>query len=350
MLANVNELASSFIAALVFDVQKAPFLGRTSVIGAGKQPTAAEFCRRWRTFPLPPQSFKKIVKQPIRNGISLARIDPTKHEQMTKQYLPMWVHVHDQALPFDCLSLLKNEMDDIDAIMTVSLLDERLGPDQLGRVDHRHAMPEHLRLTAYALSASSNPQGTPLDQKGSFGDRIGGGVLLVEPPDSAQAIVDPRDAAESAGLRYVSDERPGIRRKKAGTGYSYTRSDGSRLLEPDALKRIRALAIPHAWTDVWICPFPDGHIQATGRDAKDRKQYRYHARFREVRESTKYEHVVAFADALPSIRETVREHIYFQSAEHIECDDPAGQRYVQISETQPAIPTLTSILTRGKAP
>ncbi|UPK07998.1 DNA topoisomerase IB [Bradyrhizobium sp. 170] len=132
---------------------------------------------------------------------------------------------------------------------------------------------------------------------------------MVEPPDSAQAIVDPRDAAESAGLRYVSDERPGIGRKKAGTGFSYRRPDGSRLIEPDALKRIRALAIPPAWTDVWICPLPDGHIQATGRDAKGRKQYRYHARFREVRESTKYEHVVAFADALPSIRETVREHM-----------------------------------------
>ncbi|WP_334489540.1 DNA topoisomerase IB [Bradyrhizobium algeriense] len=132
---------------------------------------------------------------------------------------------------------------------------------------------------------------------------------MVEPPDSVQAIVDPRDAAESAGLRYVSDERPGIGRKKAGTGFSYRRPDGSRLIEPDALKWIRALAIPPAWTDVWICPFPDGHIQATGRDAKGRKQYRYHARFREVRESTKYEHVVAFAGMLPSIRETVREHM-----------------------------------------
>jgi len=134
-------------------------------------------------------------------------------------------------------------------------------------------------------------------------------VLLVEPPDSAQAIVDPQDAAESAGLRYVSDERPGIRRKKVGTGFSYIRPDGSRLIDPDALKRIRALAIPPAWTEVWICLFPSGHIQATGRDAKGRKQYRYHARFREVRESTKYEHVVAFADALSSIRKTVREHM-----------------------------------------
>lgn len=107
----------------------------------------------------------------------------------------------------------------------------------------------------------------------------------------------------------ISDERPGIRRKKVGTGFSYIRPDASRLIDPDAMKRIRALAIPPAWTDVWICPFPSGHIQATGRDAKGRKQYRYHARFREVRESTKYEHVVAFADALSSIRQTVREHM-----------------------------------------
>jgi DNA topoisomerase-1 len=134
-------------------------------------------------------------------------------------------------------------------------------------------------------------------------------VLLVDSQDIAPSIVDPRDAAESAGLRYVSDERPGIRRKKAGTGFTYTRTDGSRLIKPEVLKRIRALAIPPAWTDVWICPFPDGHIQATGRDAKRRKQYRYHMRFREVRESTKFEHVLAFANALPSIREKVYAHL-----------------------------------------
>jgi len=134
-------------------------------------------------------------------------------------------------------------------------------------------------------------------------------VLLVDSPDAAQTIVDPKDAAESVGLRYVSDGRPGIRRKKVGAGFNYVRPDSSKLTGPDALKRIKALAIPPAWTDVWICPSPDGHIQATGRDAKGRKQYRYHARFREVRESTKYERVVAFADALPSIRETVREHM-----------------------------------------
>lgn len=149
----------------------------------------------------------------------------------------------------------------------------------------------------------------PIIRKVHLRARRGGNVLLVESPDNGQAIVDPRDAAESAGLRYVSDERAGIRRKRAGTGFSYTQPDGSRLIEPDALARIRALAIPPAWTDVWICPFADGHIQATGRDAKGRKQYRYHTRFREVRESTKYEHVTAFAEALPSIREIVREHM-----------------------------------------
>jgi DNA topoisomerase-1 len=107
----------------------------------------------------------------------------------------------------------------------------------------------------------------------------------------------------------VSDARPGIRRKRAGSGFTYIRPDGSRLAEANALKRIKSLAIPPAWTDVWICPVSDGHIQATGRDAKGRKQYRYHPRFREVRESTKYEHVVAFAEALPGIRKTVKEHM-----------------------------------------
>jgi DNA topoisomerase I len=133
--------------------------------------------------------------------------------------------------------------------------------------------------------------------------------LLIDSPDRPQTIVDPKDAAESAGLRYVSDASLGIHRKKAGKGFAYSRADGSRLSEAEVLKRIWTLAVPPAWTDVWICSFADGHIQATGRDAKGRKQYRYHARFRQVRESTKYEHVVAFADTLPSIREKVREHM-----------------------------------------
>jgi DNA topoisomerase I len=132
---------------------------------------------------------------------------------------------------------------------------------------------------------------------------------LFDPAEDGQTIVDPKDAAESAGLRYVSDVRPGIRRKRSGKGFTYVRPDGTKLSDPQAVKRIRSLAIPPAWTNVWICPVADGHIQATGRDAKGRKQYRYHPQFREVRESTKYEHIVAFANALPAIRVKVREHI-----------------------------------------
>jgi DNA topoisomerase I len=134
-------------------------------------------------------------------------------------------------------------------------------------------------------------------------------IALFDSAADVQTIVDPKEAAESAGLRYVSDTRPGIRRRKSGKGFTYSRADGSKLTEIDVLRRIKSLAIPPAWTDVWICPSADGHIQATGRDAKGRKQYRYHERFREVRESTKYEHVVEFAEALPAIRAKVRDHM-----------------------------------------
>jgi DNA topoisomerase I len=127
--------------------------------------------------------------------------------------------------------------------------------------------------------------------------------------EDLQTPIDPKDAAESAGLRYVSDASPGIRRKRSGRGFTYVRADGTRLIDPSALKRVRALAIPPAWAEVWICPHPDGHIQGTGRDARGRKQYRYHSLFREMRESNKYERVVAFADALPTIRSKVREHM-----------------------------------------
>src|SRR4051812_7440207 len=134
-------------------------------------------------------------------------------------------------------------------------------------------------------------------------------MALFESAADVHTIVDPKEAAACAGLRHVSDARPGIRRRKLGKGFTYTRPDGSRVTEADVLRRIKSLAIPPAWTDVWICPSAGGHIQATGRDAKGRKQYRYHGRFREVRESTKYEHVVEFAEALPAIRAKVREHM-----------------------------------------
>ena len=120
---------------------------------------------------------------------------------------------------------------------------------------------------------------------------------------------DPQDAAETAGLTYVSDEEPGIRRKKAGTGFSYVSPQGTKIQDQKTLKRIRKLAIPPAWTDVWICAKPNGHIQATGRDARGRKQYRYHVAFREVCERRKYEHMVEFAKSLPAIRRTLAEHM-----------------------------------------
>ena len=122
-------------------------------------------------------------------------------------------------------------------------------------------------------------------------------------------VVDPREAAESVGLRYVSDEQPGIRRKKAGKGFSYVGTDGKPIRDEKTLERIRKLAVPPAYTDVWICKDPNGHIQATGRDAKGRKQYRYHPKFREVRDSTKYEHMLEFARGLPAIREKITEHM-----------------------------------------
>ena len=118
-------------------------------------------------------------------------------------------------------------------------------------------------------------------------------------------IVDPKDAAEAAGLFYVSDEAPGIRRRRAGTSFSYRAPDGKTIKDAKVLERVRKLAVPPAYTDVWICPKPNGHIQATGRDAKGRKQYRYHPRFREVRDSTKYEHMLEFARGLPSIRSRI---------------------------------------------
>jgi DNA topoisomerase-1 len=133
--------------------------------------------------------------------------------------------------------------------------------------------------------------------------------MLLEPDTETQTIVDPRDAAESAGLRYVSDEQPGIRRRKAGKGFTYVGPRGAKVGDEATLKRIKTLAVPPAWTDVWICADPNGHIQATGRDAKGRKQYRYHPRFREVRDGTKYEHMMAFAQALPAIRTKLKEHM-----------------------------------------
>jgi DNA topoisomerase-1 len=116
---------------------------------------------------------------------------------------------------------------------------------------------------------------------------------------------DPSESAHEAGLRYVSDERPGITRRRAGTAFRYLRPDGTPVRDEPTLRRIKRLAIPPAWTDVWITTDPRGHLQATGRDAKGRKQYRYHARWRAVRDATKYERMLAFGAALPTIRARV---------------------------------------------
>lgn len=111
-----------------------------------------------------------------------------------------------------------------------------------------------------------------------------------------------KETVESARLRYVSDEMPGIRRLRSGRGFRYLDANSVRLKDPAVLSRIRSLAIPPAWTNVWICPSERGHIQATGRDARARKQYLYHSRWREHRDSTKYDRLSAFGLALPSLR------------------------------------------------
>ena len=113
-------------------------------------------------------------------------------------------------------------------------------------------------------------------------------------------------AARSAGLHWVNDDGPGIRRLRSGRGFRYVAPSGRALADPQALARIRSLAVPPAWKDVWICPDPRGHIQATGRDAKGRKQYRYHPRWRETRDETKYERLLEFGRALPRIRKRVQ--------------------------------------------
>jgi DNA topoisomerase I len=119
-------------------------------------------------------------------------------------------------------------------------------------------------------------------------------------------IAEPEKAhARAAGLIYVSDLEPGIHRKVSGTGFSYYLPNGNLISDADTLKRIRALAVPPAWTDVWICPKSNGHIEATGRDARGRKQYCYHADWRDVRDRNKFERILEFASLLPRIRQRV---------------------------------------------
>ncbi len=122
---------------------------------------------------------------------------------------------------------------------------------------------------------------------------------------ASEPTLDPVESAEEAGLRYVTDASPGIRRRRAGRGFTFIGPDGRRVTNKDQVAWIRSLAIPPAWTDVWICTSRRGHLQATGRDARGRKQYRYHPDWRAVRDEAKYGRMIAFGQALPAIRRRV---------------------------------------------
>jgi DNA topoisomerase-1 len=135
---------------------------------------------------------------------------------------------------------------------------------------------------------------------GAPGTKNGNGKNI----DNSVAI-ESADAAEEAGLQYVSDDRPGYTRKPRNGEFEYLDTQGKRIRDEQRLLRIKRLAVPPAWTDVWICPSPTGHIQATGRDARRRKQYRYHERWREQRDENKFDRLADFAKALPKIRRRV---------------------------------------------
>jgi DNA topoisomerase I len=123
--------------------------------------------------------------------------------------------------------------------------------------------------------------------------------------NGAKIVAEAMDAAEEAGLRYVSDDRPGYTRKSKGDDFDWLETEGKVIRDEQRLLRIKRLAIPPAWTDVWICPAPNGHLQATGRDARRRKQYLYHERWREVRDENKYDRIISFGKALPKIRRRI---------------------------------------------
>jgi len=132
---------------------------------------------------------------------------------------------------------------------------------------------------------------------------------LIRKPASKRlsAVVSPNpvESAKAASLRYVTDDIPGISRRRCGAAFQYLDPAGKVIRDPEELHRIKSLAIPPAWREVWICPIRNGHLQATGRDAKGRKQHRYHPRWREVRDENKYGRILAFAKALPLIRQRV---------------------------------------------
>src|SRR5438876_3724828 len=122
-------------------------------------------------------------------------------------------------------------------------------------------------------------------------------------------VSDPIEAAEEAGLRYVSDAQPGYTRKAKGDDFDYFDMEGKLIRDEQRLLRIKRLAVPPAYTRVWICPSPNGHIQATGRDVRGRKQYRYHDRWREIRDENKYDRLINFGKALPKIRRRLKKDL-----------------------------------------
>ena len=130
---------------------------------------------------------------------------------------------------------------------------------------------------------------------------------------SSPRAAEHRRAASRAGLRYVTDGVSGIRRKRVGSGWAYYAPDGVRIEDPSVRKRLNALAIPPAWTQVWICPDPDGHIQATARDARGRKQYRYHPQYREARDRSKFRRMLEFSEVLPRLRERIERDLRAES-------------------------------------
>jgi DNA topoisomerase-1 len=132
---------------------------------------------------------------------------------------------------------------------------------------------------------------------------------MLQHSKSDEDVVSVADNRVPAGLTYVDDAGPGIKRRKRGDGFSYISPSGATVQDAVTKHRIRALAIPPAWTDVWICPLSSGHIQATGRDARGRKQYRYHLEWQRTRDEAKFEKLLAFANVLPKLRKTLRRHL-----------------------------------------
>ena len=134
--------------------------------------------------------------------------------------------------------------------------------------------------------------------------------MEVRKPDSPAAIVtDPQESAEVVGLCYVNDDMPGIRRVGSGKSFKYVDANGERIRDEKQLRRIKSLVIPPAWREVWICPKENGHLQATGLDDRGRKQYRYHSRWRQIRDETKFNRMILFGKSLPKIRANVKRHL-----------------------------------------